>query len=662
MIAFAGSSPILCSSALREELDWFISLCEAPRVRPMREWAEAELVLPSGPFKGQQFRVDRQPYAKLFFEELESGRWQWIAATGPSQAGKTLHTWVIPALWHLFEVGEDVICAVYDGEMKKSKWEKDLLPSIKKSRYASMLPKSGGGSRGGDVDSITFANGATLRFMIAGTSDKGAASYTARVLIVTEVDGFGFISEASDEATKLQQLRARLRSFGEDAIVYLECTVSTVTGPIWQAYTEGSEAKIALQCFQCLGWVTPERKHLVNWQEARSAIHARELARVACPECGALWTEEHRRKANQSAKLLHRGQSVDSSGNIVGDYPETECFGFRFTAMNNMFTSIPQLGKEEWLAARMANHEAAEREMKQFVWCIPLTPDIENLTELTQAKIMVRKSKWEQSIAPTGSQMLLISVDVHRYHIDWLAKCFDETPIGYTIDYGSVAVASRQLGEDVAIRVALEGLCDSFNGMFCHKDGQIVLPDSIMIDSGYMTDVVLNFCAARTSNKCSFIPSKGLGYDQYTRTDYQRPRATSNAITRIGDGWHVVQHESPRIEVVHIDANEWKTRTHSRLECDPTEPGAILLFASDDPLQHRDYALHLTAEKKIEKTLRGRVIVMWEKIRKANHNFDLEAMANVLGDMNGFRSLKLPQVQPEERRTFEIPAHLLRRG
>jgi hypothetical protein len=79
-------------------------------VRSLRQFAEAELVIPDGPSAGRRFRAHRQPFAGLWLDAVDSGRWTRYVATGPTQSGKTLCCFVLPLLYHLFEIGETVIC------------------------------------------------------------------------------------------------------------------------------------------------------------------------------------------------------------------------------------------------------------------------------------------------------------------------------------------------------------------------------------------------------------------------------------------------------------------------------------------------------------------------------------------------------------------------
>ena len=82
---------------------------------------------------------------------------------------------------------------------------------IQASRYASLLPCED--PKLTREMAIRLRNGATLKFMTGGGSDKSRASYTSRVLVATEIDAFDVVGGTSREGTKWSQLLARLKSF-----------------------------------------------------------------------------------------------------------------------------------------------------------------------------------------------------------------------------------------------------------------------------------------------------------------------------------------------------------------------------------------------------------------------------------------------------------------
>src|SRR5262245_26022230 len=114
---------------------WLSANCRAPRVRTMQAFAEQEIIIPDGPFKGRRFRVARQPFTGLWLAAVDAGsgpaglgravdgpRFRFFATTGPSQSGKTLLTTLVPLTYHLFEIGETVGFALPDMDMADDKW------------------------------------------------------------------------------------------------------------------------------------------------------------------------------------------------------------------------------------------------------------------------------------------------------------------------------------------------------------------------------------------------------------------------------------------------------------------------------------------------------------------------------------------------------------
>jgi hypothetical protein len=372
-------------------LKWLAGQIRPPVLRELLDFAESEIVLPDGPHKGDKFRRHTQPWAGLFLAELGTGRWQRSALLGPTQAGKSLVGYVLLVLYHLFEYAETVVLGVPDMKMGNDKWRRDILPVIKASRFKDLLPKRGQGSRDGEIkDSVTFENGATLKFMTGGGGDASRSGFTSRVVGVTEVDKMDAAGEASRETDKVGQIEARTDSFADKARIYLECTVSIEEGRIWQEYIHGTQSRVACPCPHCRAWVTPEREHLIGWREADTEEDARERARWICPGCGVELTEPQRVEMNRRAMLVHRGQTVNADGRVEGELPKTRTLSCRSNAFNNLFWTAATVAAREWRAARDPDEQNAEKEMQQFVWVQPFKGDAEDVTKLDAQTITRR--------------------------------------------------------------------------------------------------------------------------------------------------------------------------------------------------------------------------------------------------------------------------------
>ncbi len=140
--------------------------------RPISQWVEQEIVIPTGQYAGNQYRHSRHPVSRIWFRELDRNFWWRHAVVAPTQNGKTFMGYVIPVVYHLFELGETVIVGLPDMRMADDKWQMDFLPVIEASRYRDLLPSTGEGSRSGKIKSaVRFLNGAILRFMSAGGRD-----------------------------------------------------------------------------------------------------------------------------------------------------------------------------------------------------------------------------------------------------------------------------------------------------------------------------------------------------------------------------------------------------------------------------------------------------------------------------------------------------------
>ncbi|KAA5541898.1 hypothetical protein FYK55_17020 [Roseiconus nitratireducens] len=644
------------ASPAQQDLHWFLAQSRPRKRRSMREFAEREIVIPDGPYSGRRYRCHRQPYAGLWFDAIDSGNWSRCVATGPTQSGKTLSCFVIPLLYHLFEIGETVICGLPDMDMGSDKWREDILPVIEQSSFRDLLPKRGGGSRGGRVESLKFANGATLKFMSGGGSDKSRAGFTSRVVVITETDGMDEAGNASRESDKITQLEARTRAYGNRKRIYMECTVSTEQGRTWQEYQSGTQSRILMPCAHCESWVAPEREHLSGWESAGSQAEARTSSSFCCPQCGELWNEAHRIEANRNARLVHEGQSIDSSGCVQGDPAPTDTLGFRWSAVNNLFTTAGDVAADEWRASRAVDEENAEREMRQFVWCVPVAPSKWEETSVDAHELSQRMAGLPRGVVPEGTFRLTAGMDLGKYLNHWILVAWSESGSGQIVDYGRIEVPTDDLGVEKATAVALREFKDLAQSGWPigNAHGEIVRPNQVWVDAGYMTPVVYAFC--RQMGEKRYRPAVGRGVAQQHRQWYNRPKTTGSIVKHIGEGYHFSYLRAERLQLVEIDSDHWKSWVHARLTTPLETPGAIKLFQAA-PHEHLALAKHLTAEQKVEEFVAGKgVVVKWERLRRQNHWFDALYNACAAGHFCGVRLVEEHRVRRPRRSLRQMAA------
>jgi phage terminase large subunit GpA-like protein len=521
----------------------------------------------------------------------------------------------------------------------RDKWNNEIKPTIEAGRYGDLMPIRGVGSQGGWGNEVAFGNGSKLKFMTGTGGDENRSSYTARVVICTEVDKMDRSGEISREADPITQLTARSGSWDRpDRILYLECTVSHTEGRIWQEFTKGTASRIACPCPYCREHVTPERDSIRGWQDAANEIKAEEGAYFVCPACEHKLTEDDRREMNRAAVLVHRGQEIDKEGNIPGDLPPTRTLGFRWNAFNNMFWSAASIGVAEWLGRHSRDRESAEKELSQFYWAWPWDPPDIKLTPLDPEEVGKRTAGHKKGIVPAECVGISIGVDTGKRQLDWTAMAWLSNENGFVIDYGEQKVEVDKLGLVRGLRQALMDLRTYFESGWHSVDGKIVRPSQVWIDSGYHehTKPVYGFCLS-VNGDCKpgaerYRPSKGFGEGQQRMTRYTGPKKINTEIRYLGKEYHFSRVQSARQNVVHMNADYWKSDLHTRLGMSADEPGAIVLYEAADADEHFSFIDELLAEEQIEKWIEGKgTAIVWDRIRRNNHKLDSTYAATAAG-------------------------------
>ena len=647
-----------------DQCRWMIERARVPRLRSMRRFAEEEIIIPDGKYQGLKFRCSTQPYTRLFFDEVDSGRWSRIVVTGPTQSGKTLVAFVIPILWHLFEVGETVVVGLPDMGMAADKWFEDILPVIERSKYRDQLPKRAASARTGTKPAIRFPNGATLRFMSAGGGDKSRAGFTTRVVVITETDGMETSGSTSYEADKITQIIGRTRQRPDEAVVYMECTVTIEEGRTWREIKAGSASRILLLCPHCGAWVALERDQLRGWKEADTANQARRQSAFYCSDCQEPWTDQERIEANYQARILHGTQQIEGKGpaaTIVGELPDVNTLGFRWSAVHNLFTDGGLLGADEWTHQRAADADNAEREMCQFVWAIPHHPPHVDLSGVTMTGLIHRQGDLPRGIVPDDCAALVVHVDVGKRFCSYVVVAWRVDASGCICDYGTFDVPSDDLGTSRALLLALRDfkeVCEKGWGL---AGGGVRMPNQVWIDARWQgeepgADVVYQFCreaGGPNPMQARYRPALGLGTGRREGSRYRRPKSVSGAIKRIYEGFHVVYLKPHGLYVLYVNADFWKGWIHERLRGAADGPGALVLFKAP-PNSHISFAKQIAAEKQIEEfDPKKGTTTRWVAERRSNHYFDALYNTGAAGYLCGIRmeppEQRVPRPQAVER-------------
>lgn len=594
------------------------------RFRTMRQWAEQEFYLPEGDYQGTRFRAETQPAHALWLDEVDSGNWIEHYLIAGAQGGKSVAGFLIPTLYHLFELGQTVICGVPILDLVTDKFLLELLPAIEASRYRDLLPLTGAGSKGGVGNLVRFRNGSVLRFMTGFGSDKTRSSFTAPVLVVTEAEGFNEISQSSDErVTPLDQLRERTAAYASRARRYFECTLTTESGVMWTAHQTGSGGTVVFPCFGCGAHIHPERDDLIGWEAAQSELRAKEATRWTCPRCGQLLQEQERKTALRSAKIIHRGQQVEADGTISGPKPETQVLTVRFGASANTFREPGLIGVDEWKIKYQLNQETGEaksRALSVWTYATPAKDDAIVVDPLDVQRLLVRIGDNKRGFCPADTWLLTGGVDIRKTQLHWFVIAWTERG-PRLVDFGIERVPSSDMPIADAILSAGEAVQDIFLAGFPVIDSdQSMSVSRVLADAGWQTDEVEELC----SKDDAWLPSMGFGTGMLREKKYNKPKNEKSARI-IGNGWHIAEVRGRLL--VEIDANRGKSALHKALTNEPDSPHA-LLFCDASPQDLREMVYELTAEVQKDRWKPGvGVVTEWKQIRKRNHFLDSAYLA-----------------------------------
>jgi len=597
---------------------------EKKQPKNLRQFAESEIVLPDGPFVGQRFLCSRQPAHGLFFDAVDQSEFFRYACTGPQQSGKTLAFVVIPILYHLFERRQTVLFGLPSMDMANDKWKLDVRPAIEASRFAKYLPRKGAGSQGGTPELIQFSNGANLKFITAGGGDEKRSGFTGPVLVVTEVSHLDETGGQSDEATKLKQMEGRVRAYraSGQARVYLESTVTTEHGRMWQEWQQGTAGEVVFPCHSCGRYISPGRDNLIGWQDSETESAAERLARWSCPECGIVFDDQKRLQQLRSAVLLHRGQSVAKTGRITGKIPETKTLGFRYSAATNTFVTSAIIGGDEWRAEREVDQELAERELLQWTWALPARPAETQLEPLDHRTIMLRQHDHRRGEVPDDTIRIAAGVDVRSAQLDWFVTAEQKNGRLLCIDYGFEPILRELSDLQTALRQAIRTLQEKFAAGWEPESGTgNRSADITLVDSGWETDLIRE----ESQRDNTWQTAMGFGFRQHRGLKYTAPKRQSRQSLRIGEGWHDVLFMQGRrpLREYQNNADHWKRRVHQALSVDQDAAGALLLPRTDKPQGRAELARQLTAEREVQQFEIGKgTSVRWVQTFSRNHLLD----------------------------------------
>lgn len=271
----------------------------------------------------------------------------------------------------------------------------------------------------------------------------------------------------------------------------------------------------------------------------------------------------------------------------------------------------------------------------------PVAADIDGgIEDLVAAEVAGRVTRTPKGVAPPDVTRLTAFIDVGAKILYWVVCGWTESFGGAVVDYGTYPRQNRSYfaasdarpsladlpeltmhDESARVYAGLKAAAAEVVGRaYPRQQGGEMRVDLCLIDSGWLTDTVHQFCR-QSLHGATVMPSKGyaIGAGGVPMSNWVRKPGE-----RIGVNWRITPVTGGgRGRLAVFDPNHWKSFVAQRLTTPAGGAGCLQLFG-EDPREHQLFADHLVAEYRIRTEGRGRTVDEW-KIRPErpdNHWWD----------------------------------------
>ncbi len=313
--------------------------------------------------RGTPYRYGSDPCQAYLIDQFDSGKWSRFAVCAPPQfGGKTLIAIVLTMLRQSIGARVPVGYGLPTLADLDKAWTEKLLPALKGSGYGAHLPESGPGARGGRGHTLQLTDPVTgeaegLIVFLAG----GGYGSTVGAALIDEVDQFR-TSGGEPLWGAIEDIFNRANAYGSSALRVAAGTIEddrqSIILPL--VFEQGTGTVPHPRCPHCHAWVRLSFTGLmIDFADENTAAAS---ARLACPACATLWTEDDRQASLKDCRFPHAGQTVNTDGTIIGAAPNIQTLGLWWSALESPHTTLGDIARE-WYRAKVALETRNDHEL-----------------------------------------------------------------------------------------------------------------------------------------------------------------------------------------------------------------------------------------------------------------------------------------------------------
>lgn len=430
--------------------------------------------------------------------------------------------------------------------------------------------------------------------LTGSNSPSGLASKPIRFLMMDEVDKYPGAS--SKEADPIKLATERTKTFHNKKI-YITSTPTLKTGHIWKEKEAADiEKHFFVPCPHCGEYIEFKFQNIrFPDDEGMSYADRAEFATYVCQECGCLITD------NDKHNMLKLGEwrTVRHNTKYIRNV------AFWINTLYSPFVRWSDIAKEFLVS------KDDPEDLQNFVnsWLAEAWEDTKLKT--SAELVLERQTELPAYVVPQWTKLLTAGVDVQENSLYWSIRAWGEFLTSQNIAHGQ--------------SLSFEEIDRIMNMQYMTEEGDPMVVNLCLIDSGDQTDIVYDFCALHSDYA---LPVKGSSHAQLSHYKLSMVNKTDS--------------RAYGMQLVLVDGGRYKDMIAGRMQR-PNGKGSWMVYSGCD----MEYATQVTAEHKVNVKTPGGTKQVWQKksSHADNHYLDAEVYTLAAADVMGVRTLHLVEEQ-----------------
>jgi phage terminase large subunit GpA-like protein len=552
--------------------DWIYKSLETlkpPENLTVSGWADKNRILDNiSSAEPGQWKTSRVPYLKEIMDSFNNPDIEEIILVKPTQVGGTEA--LLNMLGYIVEQDPSPTLIVYPTE--------DLAKFTSTNRIQPMFH---------DSDKFLENESKILELQFDGmyialsgaNSPSGLASKPVRFVLFDEVDKFPV--NAGKEADPRELAKERQNTFSANKKSYQGSTPTFSYGPIWKAWKSADDQrKYFVPCPHCGGFQVFEFNQIKHSEKSKTNDECKSSAYYECVKCAGIINDSHKMQMLRSG----RWESISKTGTTKTAYH-----------LNAIYSPWLRFGD---ILYKYLSTKDDPVLFQNFVNSWLAQPWEQTEVKMNSDLVLEKESRFEEGVIPPDAIILTGGVDVQKDHFYWTIRAWGPNVTSWNVSHG-VADSYFEVEEIM-------------NQSFLDTNGNQYIVNLCLIDSGYNTDEVYEFCAM---NSDWLAPAKGSStplVKRYNKSQIDKP-----------------ENDAHGMDLYIVDGAQYKEMIMARLK-KPVGSGCWMVYKGCD----REYANQISSEEKIVIKRGGREISEWKKKEKSeNHWLDAEVYCSVAADV-----------------------------